>query len=499
MGLFLLWAGAVALGLGGGALVALATAGLPRPHVTAVVVLTIVHVAWVIVPLLAASVDATLDAQSFELLPLRPVELGLGLLVSGVAGPGGFLTVLFVGIGLGFGLWPGWAGLLAVPALTVLATVIVVVSGRLVTTLGSSALRTSKAQGIGQVAGAVVGVAAVLATGVAWDVVELVENGLPEQMIWLAILPSGAAGAAFGSLEAGSYAPAVGFVAWAVVGAAFLSWLYGRALARSQTTPSSGRPVRVSTEEGLFGERLRGILRSDPVRASAAKELRYLRRDPRLRAQLIGGLTAVGVIVVVSASLLDTSYAAFVSVVVTWGMIASVASNQFGVDAGSFWAYVVTPADPSAALLGKNASWAVVTVPIAAMSAAFGSWLSSDWTFLAAALLASGTTLLIWMGVGNITSVYGAFPFPERQLFGSNPGGRALLVSMAGLAVSGVLSGPPVAAVVAGAWLGGPTMATFAALGGLVYGAVLYRFTRQWARTLVSERRFVLIEALDQS
>ncbi len=498
LGLLLLWAGAVVFGVVGGGLVVLATANLPGPQITAVAVSTAVHVGWVVVPVVAASLDATLDARSFELLPVRPRQLGLGLLVAGVVGPGGLLTVLTVGIGMGFGLWPGWIGWLTVPVLTLLHTFIVIVTGRLVTTFLSDALRTSKAQGLGQAVAVVVGIGAVLGTGAAWNLTGLVDNGLPEQMLWLAAVPSGSVGAAFASLEAGSFGPALGYVAWAVAGAVLLTWAYGRALVRSQTRAPTGRSSRVSGDAGLLGSRLQRVLSSGPVRAALAKEMRYLRRDPRLRAQFVGGLMTVAVIGIVAASFLDSPYAPFFAVVATWGVIATVAPNQFGVDAGSFWVYVVAPADPSAALLGKNATWVAVAAPVAVTAAVAGAVVAGDWTYVAAALLASGATLLVWMGVGNVTSVYGAFPLPERQLFGSNPGGRALLVSLAGLAVSGVLSGPVVVTVALAALFGGAVSATLAAAGGLVYSALLYRVTCRWAGTLVEERRFHLIDALDE-
>lgn len=42
-----------------------------------------------------------------------------------------------------------------------------------------------------------------------------------------------------------------------------------------------------------------------------------------------------------------------------------------------------------------------------------------DFSYLLAAIFASTAVLLVAMTVGNITSVYGAFPIPESNPFGN--------------------------------------------------------------------------------
>lgn len=502
VGQVLIWLSAVAFGVGAGALLAFAIEYLPKPEVVAILAGAILQVGWVVVPLLASTLDATLDPRDFELLPLGSGELGRGLLVAGVVGPGGLLTVLVAGIGLGLGLWPGPLGVVVTPVLLVLVTFLCVVSGRLVTAVVSEGLARARA---GVIAGTMVGLmgAAVVGTVVVAPTLAGAgrQAGLPAALEWLAVLPGGAVGAAFHAVDVGDVGRAVGFTTWALISGMVLTWTYGWWLDRMRARSVTAAPGRVRGDGTTLGSGLERFIRSAPVRVAAAKELRYLRRDPRLRAQLLGGVVVLVVFlsVSVSFSVFDTPYAPFLAVLGTWALIATVVPNQFGVDAGSFWGYVVSPTNVSAALLGKNLVWAMLAVPTTIAVAGVGAVLSGTAAYVAAALLAAAAVFLIWMAVGNLTSIYGAFPLPDNQLFGSGPNtGRAVVVSLIGLAVSGALTGPVVLATGFATYLGGPGPATVAAMGGVVYAGVLFSVALNCARGLVIERRFELLRVLDK-
>lgn len=496
-----MWLAAVAAGLGGGALLGIGFELVPGagPPIAAAVVL---HVAWVVVPVMASAMDATLDPRSFEELPLSSGELGRGLLAASATGPGGLATMLFVAVGFGVGLWPGPVGIVTVPVLTALMVLIAVVSGRLVTALVSDLLARSRVGEIGSlVAGLVSGLSVLVAMSTLPESIESFELTMPEWVRWLAVLPSGAVGAAFGRFHAGSWPSAGVMTVWASVGLATLVWAHSRALDRLPTRSVTQRSSRVRPDTDVLGAGLQRLVPSPPVRVAAAKELRYLRRDPRVRAQLLGSFVTVMVFGFLATSLFDTPLVSFLAVLATWAVIAAAVPNQFGVDGGSFWTYVASPTDLAVVLAGKNAAWALVAAPVAVVVGAVGSLVGGSLAHLSTALVVSVIVFFVWTAVGNFTSVYGAFPLPERQLFGTNTGGsgRAVVVSLVGLAASGVLTGPPVAAVVVAISLGGPGAGLAAALGGLVYAGAIYAIGWRLVKVIAGERRLALVEVLDAS
>ncbi len=160
--------------------------------------------------------------------------------------------------------------------------------------------------------------------------------------------------------------------------------------------------------------------RSGPVYATAGKELRYMRRDPRFRSQAVGlaiALAALGF--GAGRFLLGTEYAPFLATVIAW-MVASTGFNLFGMDDRSFWAYVVSGVDLRQILAGKNLALALIGVPGGEPRRRDSGhcWSETSRT-CSSAILASIAVLAVWHGVGNITSVLGAFPMPESNLFGS--------------------------------------------------------------------------------
>lgn len=500
LGLILVWSGALGGGLLLGVVFGLGAGFLPGPEL-AVAVAVAVHLGWVLFPVMVAALDDTLEPRRFELLPLRPVELAGGLLVASLVGPGAALTMILMSVGLAVGYWPGWAGPVVVPFLALTLTVIAAATARLVTTLLSDMLASRRGREAANVVAPVLGVAvAVLASFFPLIGPEVLDQGLPEGLTWLAVLPSGAVGAAAVAFSRGDVVIGLVATAWSLVGAAVLVAAWAKALARLQVRAASAPVARPQAKAGtILGMGLSRFVRSHPVRASVAKELRYAARDHRLRAQIFGGLVAAAAIGFAGfGPLTATAFGPFLATLATWIVVSTFVPNQFGVDAGTFWAYVVSPTDLSAALVGKNIAWAVVAVPVGLAAGVVGALGSGDARYLPAALLGAAALLLVWMAVGNLSSIWGAYPWPERQLFGNtNASGRVLVASLAGLAASGALSGPPAALVVAGVVLGGPPAAALGALVGFGYSAVLYLYALRWARSVVVDRRFHLLEVLD--
>jgi ABC-2 type transport system permease protein len=500
LGTILIWLLAVVGGLGGGALVALAARFLDQSLAWAVLVGVGIQAIWVLVPIVASAIDATINPRWFELLPLSTSELGRGLLAAGMVGPGGLASVLVVGIGLGVGYWPGWWGVVTVPALALLLTFIGVVSGQLATACLSDFLARSSGAVLGPVLG--LGIAAV-ASSIAGAISESGDfrpDIIPSWLAWLSVVPGGAVALAMSQLETGAWGWALLALMWGLITAWVLTWAHGREIARLQTRSVTQRRARSRRGGGsVLGENLKRLVPATDLRVAAAKEGRYLRRDPRLRAQIVGAVVTVVVFGYVGATLIPSDYAPFVAVAVTWAIVTSLAPNQFGVDAGSFWAYVANPTNVARVLAGKNVMWGLVAAPPAVLAAAAGAVVAGSPRYLAAALLASASVALIWMMVGNMTSIFGPFPLPERQVFSTGPtAGRAIAVSLGGLAVSGALTTPMIVVMGVALYLGGARWATLAGVVAVTYAAVLFRFGFRWAQSAVVERQFLMLEALDR-
>lgn len=457
----------------------------------------LIAVMWVVVPVVAASIDDQLDPRRFELLPLGRFRLGAGLLAAGMIGPGALATV----VGLVGGSLVGYADLAsAVPiaAATAVGAVLVMAVGRWLTTLFSDLLRSRRSQEVSAVAfGLLMGAPGIASALIASGTVSI--PGGPEAgLLWLALTPPGALGRAVVVFSHHQWLVGIGGLGYGLVSLVVVIGLLGLALERLQTrAPSAGRTRRADAETAPL---VPGWLPPGPVGVMAAKEVRYLRRDPRVRTQLMGGAIAL-VVLSVSAGryLFATPYGPFLSVAVAFFLTAPLAPNRFGFDGGSFWGYLTTVQRWSDVLRGKNLGLAVVIIPGTVLAAGLGAMLSARFEYLAAGILTGIGWAAVMVAVGNVASVMGAYPLSESNLFGSRHlSGTAALVSLLDLLAAGVLLVPIVALVGIPAWLVGPGWATLGSLAGLGYAGGLYLASLRVSEPLLANRALRLREVLDE-
>ena len=501
IGFLAIWLAALAGGLGGGLIMGVisrATEGVIAPFT--VLVFTAVGLAWVVVPVVIASLDDSLEARTFELLPLNPAQLARGLLAAGLAGPGTVATVL----GLGYGSLLAFGSVTtAVPVAVVALTgvLLCVVTARWATTRLSDLLRRRRGQEVAVLV--VVGFTLVPAL-LSITLTQAAEEGadITEALSALAGIlqwtPWGALGKAVGAIDSGQWL--LVFLGFAYGAAATVTAfvLFGRSLRRLSTLA----PSDVVARSGRAGSRLlpkRLPLPASPIGAVAAKELIALRRDVRVRSQLLGGLVAIAVLGVAGgAVVVQTAFAPFLAVFAVFIVVTAVTPNQFGYDGGSFWGYLTMAPDLGVVIRGKNLGWAIVAAPLAVLLAVIGAAVSGRWVYVPAALFGCAVVALIWLGVGNITSIFGAFALPETNLFGSrNVSGGAFVATMLGIMVSGILTVPALLAVGVPAFLSQPLWATVAAAGSLGYAVIVYRVAVRRATIFADHRRFKLLETLD--
>lgn len=475
--------------------VALAVRLLPEHRLSiAVIVYVAAALVWVLGPVVAMTVDDSLDPRTFEALPIPRTRLGIGLLAAGLIGPGGIATA--VALVLGSLLAFSRSSLTAIPVVVVACTgtLLVVAIGRWVTTALSDIIQSRRSR-------ETVAIVLALAIGAPALVIQLAGSGaiavgdIDDLVTALRWTPPGALGAAASEFGSGNWADGTGALAVGVVGLGLVAWLSGVALSRLQTRP----PSSGGSNRNVGGGRRLPVIVAGPIGAVAAKEMRYATRDARLRSQFLGAMIGIGVVGIAFGGVLaDSPYAPFLGVFVSLLILLPVSGNLFGVDAGGFWTYLVAAPELPVVIRGKNLGWILVVGPIGLVACVVGGLIGGDVRYLPAAILMTATAITIWLAVGNVVSVLGAFPLPESNMFGNKSvSGAVLLWSMGGLAALGILHIPPVVALLVGGWLGEVVGATLAGIGSFLYASLVYAASWRLVCRLAESRSLVLLDALD--
>jgi hypothetical protein len=209
--------------------------------------------------------------------------------------------------------------------------------------------------------------------------------------------------------------------------------------------------------------RRRGPL-SPAALAIAAKDARYLWRDPQLKASLLSSLFLLILVLLpngagghrpgdlggATGSFLDPIRVLFVPIpamVVAFNL----SLNALGLERSGLQMLFLFPVRPLDVLWGKNltvgaisfAAQVVLTVAVAA--------LTGGWFYLPLALVAGLAAVLVLMGCGNVTSVL--LPFPVRDMrmgrarLSSENGCLRSVLAMGALFVSALLLTPVAAAI----------------------------------------------------
>jgi ABC-2 type transport system permease protein len=507
LGFALIWVA----GIGGGVLGGLGVFSLGRltdePGLILVIAYTAVFVGWMILPASFSALDETLDPRRFELLPLTPRQLTSGLLVAAAVTPGGLGTLIGLVIATVATAW-SWslAPLIVVAVVTELLLCLVV--ARLVTTFLSNLLSSRRAREL-----------VTLAFGMAFALLALIPAMLDssdaevgtdleislttlEQFEILAWAPPGAVAQAVSRGSEGQMAASLGLLLYGIGATVVIGWAWSRAMRRQLVkVPSAGARARRSDDLDRALALTPGWLRlgSGPVLGVVSKELRYLVRDNRVRSQLLGAIIPVTIIAFLSRdSFGAAAYAPFLAVGAAFLVVFSILANQFGMDGGSFWGYVVSPAPLSQVVKGKNLGWGIVILaPVVLIAVGLAIW-NGDYTYVVAAVLASIAVLLVATAIGNMTSIYGAFRIPEANPFGSRGfSGNVFIAVILSMMASGAFLLPLAALIGLPVVFLGPVQATVGALLGVGYGSLIYGLGMRLTSRLLVERRQSLLDVID--
>lgn len=461
------------------------------PGDLAVVLFSGLVLGWVVLPVLTFSSDDLLDPTRLALLPLtgrqRVTVMGVGALV-GV--PAVATTVAALG------LVPATASgpLSAVVALvaTVLLVALCVSASRAVASVLAGVLRSRRGRDVGVALTAVVALGFQLlnplvqvvarrggASGSSLHALADLLRWSPAG--WLAAAPGRAPLEAVLSLVGGAAAVVVLLAVWDLGVRRSLRGEGGSGARRRR--PTTLAPRLIPLPRGRTG-------------AVAAKDLRYLVREPRrLVAVLTTSLVPVLVVVGPALGSSDGPGRAVVFTVCGVGLLAGAgASNRFGVDGSSTWLLLSSAGDERDArrdLAGGDLAVGLVVAPVIVLIGIGLAALVDGWADLPAAVGLALALLAVQVAVSGVLSVRAPIAVAQRAGgLGGSSGGQGCAVGL--LTVGGLLAGaaacvPLLAlllpALLSGSPAWGPVLLVVGPAYGLVVGAVIRRrAARQWAQ-----------------
>lgn len=482
----------VAMPLGFGLLAA--QHGRPDAGGTAVVAFTSIALLWLVLPIMTFGADDTLDPARLALLPLRPAALARGLFAAALIGFGPLVTTALL-LGAVVAVASGPASALVGLAAVAVELGLCIAGSRAVVTALSGTLRSRRGRDLGILAGGVLSlglfaanqaISRAIARGGSLRV-GAAAGSLGAVLRWT---PPGMTAHAIADAAAGRYGTAAADLAAGAGAVAVLGWAWTAGLRRALETPDASTQLRRDSQPPAGLRRVAAALplsggdRTGPNLASrvwsnralnaAGRELRYLRRDPRRKQQLVSLAIPIFLIVANGAGR-HAGLPAWPAVLA--GLFAGMFSsaNQFGVDGVGLWLNVAATQrwqDLRADIAGKNLAGALMTVPVFGvlyliLGVAVHDVASATVAFatLVCALGASGS-------VAAVISVLLPVPFPERRSSSySGPGvGQGCLAAVATFAGLGVAALALVPVFVAEAALPGRAWLLVA---GPAYGAAL--------------------------
>lgn len=384
----------------------------------AVVLFGAVTLGWMILPVMSFSSDETLDPQRLVTLPLDRGQIVRGLTVAGLVGVASVsVTIALGGAFVGLAHDPAQGALIAIG---IIETVLLgVVASRTLVAVLAPVLRSRR----GRDALVAFFAIAVLAP----QLLRFVDLGGRSSAHAIASaarigrwIPFALGGTAAGEAGRNHLLPAAGELVLLGIFIVVLAWIWGASLEHSLTTADAPAPPaharRVRTGAYALFPRALPFLPHNRVGAIAAKDLRYLVRDPRRRGALISALV-YPILIVGNTVTRHGHKSPTVTLLALVGVLtgSQITLNQFGLDGDPLWAQVGAGNDPRADLSGKNLAIAVMTIPLIAVIALPLAALTGGWWYLPLTIGLAPAVLGITLAIGNVTSVRMPFGIADRR------------------------------------------------------------------------------------
>ncbi|MCA1712941.1 MAG: hypothetical protein LC789_15405 [Actinobacteria bacterium] len=455
-----------------------------------VVVYAFVALGWVVLPILTFASDDLLDPSRLSLLPLSRVDLMTLLTVGALVGVAPVAT-LVAALGLAVGVASGPVQVAVAVAAALLEVAFCVVLSRVVVAALSGLLRSRRGRDIGIALTTLVALSFQLINPLLQRVIQPGGSGRDAAAAFAGPIrwtPPGLLASAPLLTQRGQAGTALLRLALVgglvVAGAALWERLVARSLVR---VDASGRSRERST--ALLPRGIGRLLPTGRAGAVAAKDLRYLTRDPRRGiSQLIGVLFPAFAVVLGPAygsGSRPGPWAVFVvCLIAAFGGLQG--ANRFGLDGTSTWMLMASHTSRRSAredLLGGDVATVAVMLPLLALAGLLTAALTDGWSYLPAAMGLAIALLLVTTAGSGIAAVQAPYAVPDnpRNAFssgGTGQGCAAVLVTFGLLAVGLVVCAPLgsllIPALHSSTWAW--TLLAVGTLYGVVVGALLRRF-----------------------
>lgn len=454
---------------------------LPVEQASLVVVLggSALIIGWMVLPILLFGTDETLDPSRFALLPLSARQLLPGLLAAGVVGVPGVVT-----IGIAMATVATWSRGLG-PALValfgaLLGILIALLSARVLTSALAGLLTSRRFKDLAGVIllalfmGFALGSNALsaLAIGEPQDI----ERRLLGVVAVLGWTPLGWAWSAPVDAASGAPVAAILKLALATILVMILAFLWHHFLAVRLTSTVATHSSSVRVREGRT--LLDRILPKDAVGASAAKSLRYWRRDPRYIASIAGVIIAPVAVVLANVFTAGLGpWLVWMPVVLAF-VVGTSLSQDISYDGSAFWTQISSGIPGRVDLAGRALAVLVWSVPLVMVTLIGLTALTDAWALLprtvglSAAMLGGGVGVGVW-----VTAHWqGPAPPPGASPFSSGGGTsfESFIAVFIGMALSIAVALPVIAVVVGAIWL--PLLGWVALALGPVWGVLAVRW-----------------------
>ena len=436
---------------------------------------------WIVLPL-AYGGGRDLDVRKFQLLPVRPIVLAVGLASTFIFSPGVWLTAAVAAVlAAGF---PDAAGNLPLLALSGLVLVLMcVVAGQVVSTGADLLGRQRHARDL-------MVLLTFLLTAVPVVMFFLLRSqyadptggaGLAAFFAWVPPAWPGVAMAAAGQGQAGTALAALGSSLF-VIGLGV--WLWTAIISRAMLAQDSST-IRASGTGDPFA-RFARWLPGNRRGAVAALELRLLWREPaRLPGVIISTVVFGGVFTIVAAALFDlgTAGMAVFGVCAVSFIAVGHRLNEIGIHSSALWMNVVARGRASNDLIGRDLASALIDIPVLLIALAAIAIDRGEWSYVLPALCFGAASLAAayaGLRVFNIKMARGE-PRSKDTAAGQNkPSPLLNLTAMAVwiLAVAPVFAAAALPAALGAGWLFLAVPAAVLYAGGIWYASL--RWMGQW-------------------
>lgn len=484
-----------ALPLVGGLAVGTAFAyiGLPRSQGIQILFAVVggLYLLWAALPLLQYSLNEGLDVTKLQIYPLTRGEQMASLVLSTLFDVSTIFLLLLLAA-----VFVGWhatlvAGIVTVVALAAIYVHVVSLSQLMLAAL-MGLLRTRRFRDITVIVFALLGSVCSFGSQILSRVLDSFEPtlggpGAPGMLSlhldrYLQWTPPGMAAQAIVLADRGEYLTAVPWLAGSLVlipaVLAVWAWVLDRGITSAESG-GGGKRVRVRRGRGATvavaetrgaapasvsvpsTSRRRPLL-PGAVTAIAAKDARYLWRDPQLKAALISVLFATVIVLFpniydpsgrgAAGSFLQGPLTVLFAPLPALLVVLVFAQNALGIERQGLQSLLLLPVRPLDVLLGKNLFAGLFAFGFAVVLTLIRAAMTGGWLYVPVALAAGAAAVLVMLGCGNVTSVLAPMRWRTMRMgdtssYSSENGCLRSIISMASMAVSGLLLLPVAVAV----------------------------------------------------